>query len=82
MQIVLTEYILKFERIFKFLLPSTYLYRRGSKMWKDSIGNIFVIFQTKILRKVGLYVRRLAIMGFGQYIVPRLISHTGIPVHS
>ena len=29
-------------------------------MWKDSIRNIVVIFQTTILRFVGFYVRRLA----------------------
>ena len=29
-------------------------------MWKDSIRNIVVIFQTKILRNVGFYVRRSA----------------------
>jgi hypothetical protein len=30
-------------------------------MWKDSIRNIVVIFQTTILRIVGFYVRRSAI---------------------
>ena len=29
-------------------------------MWKDSIRNIVVIFQTTILRYVGFYVRRSA----------------------
>jgi hypothetical protein len=29
-------------------------------MWKDSIRNIVVIFQTTILRIVGFYVRRSA----------------------
>ena len=29
-------------------------------MWKDSIRNIFVIFQPNILRIVGFYVRRSA----------------------
>ena len=29
-------------------------------MWRDSIRNIVVIFQTKILRIVGFYVRRSA----------------------
>jgi hypothetical protein len=29
-------------------------------MWKDSIRNIVVIFQTTILRIIGLYVRRSA----------------------
>ena len=31
-------------------------------MWKDSIRNIVVIFQTDILRTVGFYVRRSAIV--------------------
>ena len=31
-------------------------------MWKDSIRNIVVIFQTTILRIVGFYVRRSAIV--------------------
>ena len=31
-------------------------------MWKDSIRNIVVIFQTTILRIVGFYVRRSAIL--------------------
>ena len=31
-------------------------------MWKDSIRNIVVIFQTNILRIVGFYVRRSAIV--------------------
>ena len=31
-------------------------------MWKDSIWNIVVIFQTTILGFVGFYVRRLAIV--------------------
>ena len=33
-------------------------------MWKDSIRNIVVIFQTNILRIVGFYVRRSAIEVF------------------
>ena len=34
-------------------------------MWKDSIRNIVVIFQTNILRIVGFYVSRLAIVIWG-----------------
>ena len=56
--------VLKFERIFKFLLPKTYFYRGGSKMWKDSIRNIVVIFQPNILRIVGFYVRHSAYIFF------------------
>ena len=52
---------LKFERIFQFLLPQGYLYRGGSKIWKDSDRNIVVIFQSNILRIVGFYVRHSAI---------------------
>jgi hypothetical protein len=43
-----------------FLLPKGYLYRGGSKIWKDSVKNIVVIFQTNILRIVGFYVRHSA----------------------
>ena len=35
-------------------------------MWKDSIRNIVVIFQTKILRIVRFYVRRSAIIEIQQ----------------
>ena len=52
---------LKFERIFQFLLPQGYLYRGGSKIWKDSVRNIVVIFQTNILRIVRFYARHSAI---------------------
>ena len=40
--------------------PKLIFYRGGSKMWKDSIRNIVVIFQSNILRIVGFYVRHLA----------------------
>jgi hypothetical protein len=45
---------------FRLKKKSAYFYRGGSKMWKDSIRNIVVIFQTTILRIIGLYVRRSA----------------------
>ena len=37
--------------------PKLIFYRGGSKMWKDSIRNIVVIFQTTILRIARFYVR-------------------------
>ena len=51
---------LKFERIFQFLLPQSYLDRGGSKIWKDFFRNIVVIFQTNILKIVRFYVRHSA----------------------
>ena len=80
---------LKFERIFQFLLPKGYLYRGGSKMWKDSIRNIVLIFQTTILRIIGFYVRHSGIdiskdpflneIGIkaviGQFFVPHFMVH-------
>ena len=66
---------LKFERIFQFLLPQGYLYRGGSKIWKDSIRNIVVIFQTNILRIVGIYVRHSANVYF--FITLNLVTTSG-----
>ena len=37
-----------------------YLYRGGTKMRKDFVRIIFVIFQTTVLRIVGFYVRHSA----------------------
>ena len=43
-------------------------------MWKDSIRNIVVIFQTTIWRIVGIYVRRSAIVYQTDYLNVILIQ--------
>ena len=42
-------------------------------MRKDSIRNIVVIFQTTILRIVGFYVRRSAIVNLAMFIIYLLV---------
>ena len=65
--------------------PKLIFYRGGSKMWKDSIRNIVVIFQTTILRIARFYVRCSAhffAISFHKLFLASLPPHKLCPWHN